>query len=107
MDDQTIIDRLEKEVDVLDRHIEIFIHVWQAEPIGIVELSNQTDLPHHKVRYSLRVLEEENLIVPGSAGAMTTEHATEFVDSLNDDLTAVIDKLSDMKLSEREALESV
>lgn len=107
MDDQTIIDRLEKEVDVVDRHLEIFTHVWQAEPIGIVELSNQTNLPHHRVRYSLRILEEEDLIEPGSAGARTTEHAQEFVDSLNDDLTAVIGELSEMKLSERKPLESV
>jgi len=28
-------------------------------PLGIIKLSELTDFPQHKVRYSLRVLEEE------------------------------------------------
>ncbi|NUB94000.1 hypothetical protein HT576_23790 [Haloterrigena sp. SYSU A121-1] len=102
-----MIDRLEKEVDVLNRHLEVFVLVWQAEPIGIVELSDRTDLPHHKVRYSLRVLEEEGLIEPGSAGAMTTDRAQQFVETLNDDLATVIDELAEMKISESVELQSV
>ncbi|SIR19600.1 Predicted transcriptional regulator [Natronorubrum daqingense] len=104
---QTIIDRLEKEVDVLNRHLAVFVLVWQAEPIGIVELSTRTDLPHHKVRYSLRVLEEEGLIEPCSAGATTTDHARQFVETLNDELATVIDALDDMKISESVELQSV
>ena len=46
--------------------------VIENEPIGIVKMSNETGYPHHKVRYSLRVLEEENLIEPSSQGAITT-----------------------------------
>ncbi|SEV81381.1 Predicted transcriptional regulator [Natrinema salifodinae] len=104
MVEQTIIDRLDKEIDVLTRHLAVFVLVWQAEPIGIVELSDRTDLPHHKVRYSLRVLEEEDLIEPCSAGATTTDHAQQFVETLNDDLASVIDALDDMKISESAGL---
>ncbi|MDQ2052827.1 hypothetical protein RBH26_20510 [Natronolimnohabitans sp. A-GB9] len=102
-----MIDRLEKEVDVLDRHLEVFVLVWQAEPIGIVKLSTKTGLPHHKVRYSLRVLEEEELIEPCSAGATTTDRAEEFVETLNDDLATVIDTLDAMKISGSKEMQSV
>ncbi|SDD71335.1 hypothetical protein [Natrinema hispanicum] len=101
---QTTISRLEKEVDFLDRHLEVLLLVWQFEPIGIIELSTRTGLPHHKVRYSLRVLEEEELIEPCSAGATTTNRAEEFVETVNNELTAVIDELRDMKISELEEL---
>ncbi|WP_222913613.1 hypothetical protein [Natrinema sp. SYSU A 869] len=101
-----MIDRLEKEVDVLNRHLEVFVLVWQAEPIGIVKLSNRTGLPHHKIRYSLRVLEEEDIIEPCPTGAMTTDHAQQFVETLNNELTAVIDTLGGLKISESEEIQS-
>src|SRR5699024_8033016 len=59
-----MIDRLEKEVDMLERHLQVLRMVIENEPIGIVKMSNETGYAHHKIRYSLRVLEEENLIEP-------------------------------------------
>jgi len=52
-----MIDRLEKEVDMLERHLQVLRMVIENEPIGIVKMSNETGYPHHKVRYSLRVLQ--------------------------------------------------
>ena len=77
-----MIDRLEKEVDMLERHLQVLKMVIENEPIGIVKMSNETGYPHHKVRYSLRVLEEENLIEPSSQGAITTDRTEEFVNDL-------------------------
>ena len=95
-----MIDRLEKEVDMLERHLEVLKMVISSEPIGIVKMSNETGHPHHKVRYSLRVLEEENLIEPSSQGAVTTDHTMEFVEELDVKLEDTIDKLEGMKLGE-------
>jgi predicted transcriptional regulator len=61
-------------------------------------MSNETGYPHHKVRYSLRVLEEENLIEPSSQGAITTERTSEFVDELGGKLDEIIGKLDEMKI---------
>ena len=58
-----MIDRLEQEVDMLDRHLEVPGKVLKNEPIGIVRMSNETGHPHHKIRYSLRVLEEESSLL--------------------------------------------
>jgi predicted transcriptional regulator len=101
---RVMIDRLEKEVDMLERHLQVLQMVIQSEPIGIVKMSNETGYPHHKVRYSLRVLQEENLIEPSSQGAITTEDTAEFVEDLDEKLDEITGKLDTMKLS-RDTLE--
>jgi predicted transcriptional regulator len=93
-----MIDRLEKEVDMLRRHLEVLGMVIDSEPIGIVKMSNQIGYAHHKIRYSLRVLEEESLIEPSSQGAITTDQTSPFVDDLDGRIDAVSNKLDDMKI---------
>jgi len=100
-----MIDRLEKEVDMLERHLQVLRMVIENEPIGIVKMSNETGYPHHKVRYSLRVLEEENLIEPSSQGAITTEDTAEFVEDLDNKISHTIDKLDGMKIEESPEIE--
>ncbi|MFC6961639.1 hypothetical protein [Halocatena marina] len=95
-----MIDRLEKEVDMLERHLQVLKMVIGNEPIGIVKMSNETGYPHHKVRYSLRVLEEEDLIEPSSQGAITTEQTDEFVSDLDGKVDEIISKLEAMKIDE-------
>ncbi|PSP54796.1 hypothetical protein BRC82_08680 [Halobacteriales archaeon QS_1_67_19] len=101
-----MIDRLEKEVDMLERHLQVLKMVIESEPIGIVKMSNETGYPHHKVRYSLRVLEEENLIEPSSQGAITTERTEEFVAELDDKIDEISEKLDEMKISSAAEAES-
>ena len=95
-----MIDRLEKEVDMLERHLQVLQMVIKNEPIGIVKMSNETGYPHHKVRYSLRVLEEENLIEPSSQGAITTEDTVSFVEDLDSKIDSTVGKLNGMKIEE-------
>ena len=85
---------------MLERHLQVLRMVIESEPIGIVKMSNETGYPHHKVRYSLRVLEEENLIEPSSQGARTTEDTADFVNDLDSDLDEIIGKLEGMKIDE-------
>ncbi|WP_336343344.1 hypothetical protein [Halalkalicoccus ordinarius] len=93
-----MIGKLEKEVDVLGRHLQVLNTIVANEPIGIVKTANELEYPHHKVRYSLRMLEEADLIKPTTQGAVTTDQAEEFISTLNDDLTAAIDRLHMMKI---------
>jgi len=85
---------------MLERHLQVLRMVIDNEPIGIVKMSNETGYPHHKVRYSLRVLEEENLIEPSSQGARTTDRTQEFVDDLDGKLEETVDKLRSMRIEE-------
>jgi predicted transcriptional regulator len=95
-----MIDRLEKESEMLERHLQVLRMVIGNEPIGIVKMSNETGYPHHKVRYSLRVLEEENLIEPSSQGAITTERTSEFVEELDDKLDEIVTKIDNMRIED-------
>ena len=101
-----MIDRLEKEVDMLERHLEVLRMVIDNEPIGIVKMSNETGYPHHKVCYSLRVLEEETLIEPSSQGAITTDRTAEFVSDLDGKVDGVVEKLEGMKIENAAEIES-
>jgi len=90
---------------MLERHLQVLRMVIENEPIGIVKMSNETGYPHHKVRYSLRVLEEENLIEPSSQGAITTDHTHEFVDDLDSKVDQTIEKLEGMKIEDAAEIE--
>ena len=101
-----MIERVEKEVERLEGHLQVLQMVIKNEPIGIVKMSNETGYPHHKVRYSLRVLEEENLIEPSSQGAITTDRTFEFVDELDEKLDETVDKLGSMRIDDAAELEN-
>lgn len=96
---EDMIDRLEKEVEMLSRHLDVFSRVVQDEPIGIVNLSNETGHPHHKVRYSLRILEEEELIEPTSTGAVCTDEAESFLSNHGDSIDHLIERLEEVSNS--------
>ena len=91
---------------MLERHLQVLRMVISNEPIGIVKMSNETGYPHHKVRYSLRVLEEENLIEPSSQGAITTDKTQTFVEELDDKVEGIVNKLDEMKLEGVAEIES-
>jgi len=61
------------EAQLLHRDIALLSTVIQNEPIGLVRLSQKTGLPQHKVRYSLRMLQQDGLIAPSPEGAVSTE----------------------------------
>lgn len=96
-----MIDRLAEEVTRIERHLDILTRVIENEPIGIAKLANQGGYEHHKVRYSLRVLEEDGIIEPSDQGAITTEHTEGFVSELDERLTTLIDRLDAMKIGDR------
>ncbi len=67
------------------------------EPIGIIRLSDELNLPQHKVRYSLRILEQEGLIIPTPDGAKTTEKVEGFLDHLQDVLDEMNHTVADLR----------
>ena len=82
---------------MLSRHLEVLEMVLDDGPMGIVKMSNETGYPHHKIRYSLRVLEENDLITPTKRGAVTTEQASEFVGELDGEVESLAERLEQMK----------
>jgi predicted transcriptional regulator len=78
-----VIERIDNEVEMLERHLRVLRLVIRSEPIGIVQLAEELSIPDHKVRYSLRVLEEEGLIEPTDQGATTTQDLQGYVERSN------------------------
>ena len=101
-----MIDRLERELDMVERHLQVLRLVTGNEPIGIVKLSDASDYPKYKVRYSLRILEEASLVEPTSQGAVPTDRVSEFVTDLDEQLTAIIDRLDALELEATATIDS-
>lgn len=97
----TLTSKLELEIELLQRHIQMLKAVMENQPIGIIRLSVLTKFPHHRVRYSLRILEQEGLIVPTPDGAKTTEKLNHFRGVLN----SILNDLSETVKEIQEAIE--
>lgn len=82
---------------MLRRHLIILKQVVENEPIGILKLAEETKIPSHKVRYSLRILEHEGLIAASAPGAITTEHTKPFLDELDSMIERLVADATDLK----------
>ena len=83
-----IMEKMTSELELIERHVMMLRATKDNQPIGIIRLSEILDIPKHKVRYSLRLLENEGLISPSTEGAKVTDKYDQFMAdverSLND-----------------------
>lgn len=89
--------KMKDEIELLSRHIEVAWAVAEHQPIGIMKLSEILDLPSHRIRYSLHVLEQLGYIRASSEGAVATGRTHELFAHLNEDLDDIIRLLNAMK----------
>jgi len=85
---------LEREMDLVLRHVTVLQVLSQKGPIGIRRISSETGIPRHQVRYSLRVLERAGVLVPTSRGAKLTGKVGEYIQNLVADLEELDNRLS-------------
>jgi predicted transcriptional regulator len=97
-----MVDRLQNQVEKEERDLTILRAVIEDGPIGIVKLSERTGLPEHKVRYSLRMLENDEFIQPTPDGAIPAEDIEERVERINSGLTELIGRLEKLRNDEVE-----
>ena len=89
--------KMKDEIELLSRHIEVAKAVADHEPIGILKLAELLDLPSHRIRYSLHVLEQLGYIRASPEGAVATPQTVELFQNLNGDLDELIRLLAAMK----------
>ena len=89
--------KMEPWLELLQRHAEILKAVKDPEPLGIIRLSEITGHPQHKVRYSLRILEQEGLIEPSAQGAVTTAHINDFIPHLRNILNMMTETVAELR----------
>ena len=72
------------EFEILERHIRMLRTVKANQPIGLIRLSEATGIPKHKVRYSLKLLEQQGIIKATQEGAVVTERYDDFMRSISE-----------------------
>ncbi|TGC10686.1 hypothetical protein [Methanolobus halotolerans] len=87
-----LFDQINRELELAERHLMVLRAVVERGPIGILKLAEETGMPTHKVRYSLRVLEQEQLIKPSSSGAVPGDAVEQFMSDFESDICDVISK---------------
>ncbi|MFQ6013134.1 MAG: hypothetical protein ACE5LS_05770 [Thermoplasmata archaeon] len=92
-------DRLRRDLDLLHRHVTVLKAVEEHQPVGIIRLSKLLGHPQHKVRYALRVLEQEGLIRPSREGAVATKRAKQFHEELRVVLNALKETVETLRNS--------
>ncbi|HEY9206771.1 MAG TPA: hypothetical protein VIO58_12720 [Candidatus Methanoperedens sp.] len=89
--------RVQQELELLKRHIIVLKKVIESGPIGIMKLSLETGIPDHRVRYSLRVLEQQGFITPSTQGAVATRSAREAYSGFKDELEHIYNLTEEIK----------
>jgi len=84
-----LVARIEAELELLARNVEILEKLAKSPPLGIIRLSEALQLPIHKTRYSLHLLEREGVIQPSADGAVVTDRAREFWTIMNRSLDRI------------------
>jgi predicted transcriptional regulator len=92
-----MIERVKTEIELMHRHTEVLRTVVAHQPIGIMKLSELLDLPFHRIRYSLRVLEQMGYIRASPAGAVATPEGELLLQHLNEEIEDMIMLLTAMK----------
>lgn len=92
-----MVERLINQVEKEERDLGILAAVIESGPIGIVKLAEETDVPEHKVRYSLRMLENDGLIEPTPNGATPGEGIEDRLDEMNEGIDELIERLESLK----------
>jgi len=92
-----LVDRIEEELDLLARNVDILEKLAKSPPIGIIRLSEALRLPIHKTRYSLHLLEREGVIQPSADGAVVTDKAKEYWANLNQSLDRISEVIQHLK----------
>ena len=92
-----MLDRVREEISLLDRHLDVLRTVMIHQPIGIMRLAEQMDLPYHRIRYSLRVLEQMGYIRASPEGAIVQEKAQELVSTLDHQLDVMTQEIQRVK----------
>lgn len=81
---------LAQQVDLLKRHAEILEALVKTNrPLGIIKLSKLTGHSPHLVRYSLRELENADVVKPSSRGSNLTPQAKTFLTNLNKEIEGI------------------
>lgn len=98
-----VFSKLLMETEIVIRHLQVLKMVMEKQPIGIFKLSDLLNMPKHRVRYSLRILEQSGIIVPTQYGAMVKDEGYAKIENLKTE----IEKIKEMVKQIEEIIKSL
>ncbi len=79
-----------QQIELLQRHAEILEVLSKSDkPLGIIKLSKMTGHSPHLVRYSLRELQNADVIKPTPRGAGLSPNAKSFLANMNREIAQI------------------
>jgi len=96
LDFDMVLKKLNQESEIALRHLQVMKVVWENQPIGIFKLAEIMKVPRHKIRYSLRVLEQSGIIQPTQYGAIIREESLKLVENMKKDLKSALKRIEEM-----------
>ncbi|MCI4433992.1 MAG: transcriptional regulator [Thermoplasmata archaeon] len=93
----SFIEDLMEELNLLERHLKILKLLEKEGPVGIMRISQMTDIPPHRVRYSLRILETERMITATPEGAKIIGDLNSFYKNINLKMNEILKKIEELK----------
>lgn len=90
-------DRLAEQVEKERRDVEIFRAVVEHGPIDIAGLAEQTDVPEHKVRSSLRMLENDGVVEPSEHGTVPPADVEDQVAAINEGVDHLVERVDELR----------
>ncbi len=95
---------LKETMEPVKRHIKIIEALMNDQPAGIIKISQSTGLPDHKIRYSLRILEKDGIIMPSKDGAILTPEFIENKEEILKEAKEVLDSFEELYSEIRKAI---
>lgn len=90
-------ERIAGELELLRRKVELLERLSNGPPMGIIRLSETINLPVHKVRYTLHLLEREGVVQPSADGAVVTDLAATYWVRLDHALDRMAEQIQFLK----------
>lgn len=89
--------KLKAEAEIVIRHLEVLKTVMEKQPVGIFKLSDILNMPKHRVRYSLRVLEQSGIIVPTQYGAMVRDEGYDTIEEMKNEIQDIKNLINEIE----------
>ncbi|MDN5357228.1 MAG: hypothetical protein AB7D42_01635 [Candidatus Methanomethylophilaceae archaeon] len=86
-----------KEIELIERHIRMLAITKENQPVGIIRLSEILELPRHKVRYSLRMLERDGVIIATPDGAVVSDKYEVFMSEMSEYLDELKERIDEVR----------
>ena len=99
------VNKIDEDFNLLIRHIKMLRVTKENQPIGIIRLSEMTDIPKHKIRYSLRLLEKDGVIAPSPGGAVVTDKYEAYMKGILEYMVKLRESVDVVESMLRDALE--